>query len=108
MRQLCTDDEEVLFQAARPILLNGIEDVISRPDLADRAIFLTLPPIDQAQRRSEAELWREFDIARPRIPGALLDAAEHGLRTLAGPGCHPRALPSACLTYPTGGRELTD
>ena len=92
VRQLYTDDEEVLFHAARPILVNGIEDVISRPDLADRAIFLTLPPIDQAQRRSEAELWREFEIARPRILGALLDAAEHGLRTLAGPGCHPWGL----------------
>jgi hypothetical protein len=39
VRQLYTDDEEVLFEAARPILLNGIEDVISRPDLGDRAIF---------------------------------------------------------------------
>jgi hypothetical protein len=37
------DDEEVLFQAARPILLNGIEDV--RPNLTERAIFLTLAPI---------------------------------------------------------------
>jgi hypothetical protein len=42
VRQLYTDDEEVLFEAARPILLNGIEDVIGRPDLGDRAIFLTL------------------------------------------------------------------
>jgi len=83
--------------------LNGIEDVISRPDLADRAIFLTLPPIDQAQRRSESELWREFNIARPRILGALLDVAEHGLRTLAGPGCHPRWA-TACETalWPAG------
>jgi hypothetical protein len=45
IRQLYTDDDEVLFQAARPLLVNGIEDVISRPDLADRAIFLTLPPV---------------------------------------------------------------
>src|SRR5262245_44905566 len=42
VRQLYTDDEEVLFEAARPILLNGIEEVVSRPDLGDRAIFLTL------------------------------------------------------------------
>src|SRR6516162_8250631 len=42
LRQLYTDQDEVLFRAARPILFNGIEDVISRPDLADRAIFLTL------------------------------------------------------------------
>jgi hypothetical protein len=86
VRQLYTDDEEVLFQAARPILLNGIEDVISRPDLADRAIFLTLPPIDRAQRRSEAEIWREFEIARPRILGALLDAAAHALRRVSRSG----------------------
>ena len=36
VRQLYTDDEEVLFEAARPILLNGSEEVISRPDLGDR------------------------------------------------------------------------
>src|SRR4030095_12017990 len=28
VRQLYTDDEEVLFKAARPTLLNGIEDII--------------------------------------------------------------------------------
>jgi hypothetical protein len=90
VRQLYTDDEEALFQAARPILLNGIEDVISRPDLADRAIFLTLPPICDAHRRPEAELWREFEIARPRILGALLDAAAHGLGSLSDFGRRER------------------
>ena len=39
--QLYTDDAEVLFEAARPMLFNGIEDVIGRPDLADCAIVLT-------------------------------------------------------------------
>ena len=72
----------MLFEAARPILLNGIEDVINRPDLGDRAIFLTLAPIGDAQRRPESELWREFEIARPRILGALLDAVVHGLRAM--------------------------
>src|SRR6516165_7261539 len=64
VRRLYTDDEEVLFRAARPTLLNGIEDVIGRSDLADRAIFLMLGPIEEKQRRPEAELWREFEIAR--------------------------------------------
>jgi hypothetical protein len=82
VRQLYTDDDEVLFQAARPILLNGIEDVINRPDLADRAIFLTLTPIEEKQRRSEAELWHEFEMARPRILGAMFDAVAVGLREL--------------------------
>jgi hypothetical protein len=79
VRRLYTDDEEVLFQAARPIVLNGIEDVIGRADLADRAIFLSLGPIGEEKRRSEAELWRDFERARPAILGALLDAVVHGL-----------------------------
>src|SRR5262245_22723448 len=82
VRQLYTDQEEVLFESTRPILLNGIEDVISRPDLGDRAIFLTLPPIGDAQRRPEGELWRQFELVRPHILGALLDAVAHGLRAL--------------------------
>src|SRR5271166_2480207 len=73
VRQLYTDNEEVLFEAARPILLNGIEDVVSRPDLGDRAICLTLAPIGDTRRRPESELWRNFEIARPRILGVLLD-----------------------------------
>jgi hypothetical protein len=60
---LYTDADEVLFQAARPILLNGIGDVISRPDLADRAILVTLPPIRDTRRRSERQIWRDFELA---------------------------------------------
>jgi hypothetical protein len=82
VRKLYTDDDEVLFQAARPVLLNGIEDVVCRADLANRAIFLNLAPIAEEQRRPEQKLWRDFEIARPRILGALLDAAAHGLREL--------------------------
>src|SRR6516165_3233902 len=82
VRRLYTDDEEVLYKAARPTLLNGIEDVIGRSDLADRAIFLTLGPIGEGQRRSETELWRELEQARPRILGALFDAASYGLRAM--------------------------
>ena len=82
VRQLYSDQDEVLFEAARPTILNGIEDVITRADLADRAIFLALPPITEAQRRPEHEFWRQFEIARPRILGALLDAAAQGLRAL--------------------------
>jgi hypothetical protein len=82
VRKLYTDRDEVLFQAARPIILNGIEDVITRPDLADRAIFLNLPHLQEERRRAEKEIWHDFEAARPHILGALLDAASHGLRAL--------------------------
>jgi hypothetical protein len=79
IRQLYTDSDEVLFQAARPTMLNGIEDIVCRSDLADRAIFLTLRPISEERRRTERPLWREFEAMRPRILGSLLDAVAHGV-----------------------------
>ena len=82
VRQLYTDQDEVLFDATRPVILNGIEEVVIRADLADRAIFLTLEPILEGHRRLEAELWTEFDEVRPKILGALLEAASVGLGRL--------------------------
>ena len=51
VRSLWTNNDEVLFEAARPAILNGINDIITRPDLADRSLFVTLEVI----YRSEAE-----------------------------------------------------
>lgn len=82
MRQLYTDQDEVLFDAVRPVVLNGIEDIVTRPDLADRAIFLTLEPIREEHRRPTKELWAAFEKLRPQILGALLDAVSLGLRRL--------------------------
>src|SRR5262249_18356652 len=82
VRQLYTDQDEVLFDAARPVILNGIEDIVARPDLADRALFLTLEPIPESRRRPEAELWTAFEVGRPYIVGALLDVVVEGLKRL--------------------------
>jgi len=77
-----TNQDEVLFNATRPVILNGIEDIVTRPDLADRAVLLTLEPIPEARRRSEAELWAAFEVERPRILGVLLDGVVEGLKRL--------------------------
>ncbi len=39
-RTLYENDEETLFDATRPVILNGITDVATRADLLDRAIIL--------------------------------------------------------------------
>ncbi|MBX5465471.1 MAG: hypothetical protein IRZ26_07960 [Clostridia bacterium] len=79
-RQLYTDDEEIVFSASRPIIANGIDEVATRGDLLDRAVVLDLPPIPDGERRPEADFWRAFEEARPRILGALLDAVAMALR----------------------------
>ena len=79
-RELWTNGEEVIFDAMRPLILNGITAIATRPDLADRSLIINLPQIDEGARRPEKEFWAAFEIARPRIIGALLDAVSAGLR----------------------------
>lgn len=79
-RELYSDRGEVIFEAQRPILINSIPDLASRPDLGDRALAVTLPTIPENQRRPESEFWREFEAARPELLGALLDAVCSALR----------------------------
>jgi hypothetical protein len=81
-RELYTDREEVLFQADRPILLNGIEELATRGDLLDRSLVVSLPPIPEDRRQTERALIGEFERLRPRILGALLDAVVAALRNL--------------------------
>src|SRR5215467_5810347 len=82
-RELYTDQDEVLFGSKRPIILNGIDDIATRPDLADRSIVQTLAAISDERRKLETELWADFERKRPRILGALLDAVSHGLKALS-------------------------
>ncbi len=53
IRSLGTDDEEVIFVAERPIILDGINDFVAEADVADRSFFLHLSPISRATRRTE-------------------------------------------------------
>jgi hypothetical protein len=74
VRTLYENREEEIFTAARPIILNGIPEIATKPDLASRSLFLTLPAIEDTNRRNEAAFWDEFQVARPSILGAALDA----------------------------------
>lgn len=81
-RQLFTDGDEVVFQATRPILINGIANVLTRPDLVDRAIFIQLPFIPQNQRMTRKAFWQRFDQDAPAIMAGLLDLVAFGLKGL--------------------------
>jgi hypothetical protein len=82
-RSLYTDADEAVFDAMRPIVLNGIENFIVRGDLSDRVIVIPLAQIADAQRIAEEDLWAEIERLRPLILGALYDAVAVGLRRLS-------------------------
>lgn len=81
-RKLFENDEEVVFSATRPMVINGIDYIASRPDLADRAIILHLPPISGEKRISEEELWGEFNQVAPYIIGSLFDSISYILENI--------------------------
>jgi putative DNA primase/helicase len=82
-RMLHTDRSETIFDAARPILLNGIPSLTDRADLADRAITIHLATITEEARDPEDELLAAFEAKRPIILGALFDAVSGALRNLS-------------------------
>ncbi|HXJ40428.1 MAG TPA: hypothetical protein VNH18_14195, partial [Bryobacteraceae bacterium] len=78
-RELYTDTDEVILDLMRPVILNSIDHLAERADLADRAIVLNLPRIDDSARRDEAQLYVEYEQEQPQILGSLFDALSAAL-----------------------------
>jgi hypothetical protein len=79
-RSLYTDTEESVFEGVRPLVLNGIEALASRPDLLERSLLLGLPTIPEDKRITEAEWEAHLDKIQPQVLGCLLDGVAAGLR----------------------------
>jgi hypothetical protein len=97
-RALYTDWDETSISGCRPILLNGIPDVATRPDLADRTLAIPLIAIPDAERITDTELAGRFETMSGRIFGALLDILAAGLareKIMARPANLPRMADAA-------------
>jgi hypothetical protein len=79
-RALFTNSDETLIRMARPIMLEGIANFVTRADLLDRAIIFVTEPLPH--RKTERILHTEFERQRPGIFGALLDRLVIGIRQL--------------------------
>jgi hypothetical protein len=80
-----------VFSGARPVILNGIEEIVEPPDLAERSVFAVCEPISRENRKSEEEVWTSFEAAHASVLGALLDAVSTGLERF--PEIRPPDLP---------------
>ncbi len=79
-RTLFTDAEESIIEASRPVIINGIDYLVNRGDLANRAITCELQPIETDNRTTENALWKRFEKDHPKILGAICDAVSTGLK----------------------------
>jgi len=81
-RMLYSDADETILDATRPVIIDGIPDLTTKGDLADRALNVELPRIKEDRRRTETEIWRAFQSDHPAILGGLLDVVSLALGAL--------------------------
>jgi hypothetical protein len=70
-RRLYTDDEDVIIELRRAVLLNGINVPTDRGDVLDRSLVVELDRIPDRERRTEEELWERFEAEHPKLLGAF-------------------------------------
>lgn len=76
-RKLFSDNDLIQVPLHSKIILNGIGDMVTRPDLAERCNTIYLSKI--TQRRTEEAVWHEFKKLKPKILGAIFNTIRIGL-----------------------------
>ena len=79
-RTLYTNADETVFEAKRPVVINGITPIVTAQDLTDRVIHLECPPLERYI--PERSLTAEFEASAPSILGGLLDLFSAALAVL--------------------------
>jgi energy-coupling factor transporter ATP-binding protein EcfA2 len=76
-RQLFTNTGEVRLALSRPFILNNLENVIRKDDLAERTLVINLQK--PKPRLTEAQYWANFDAHRAGLLGSILTVVAKGL-----------------------------
>ena len=79
-RMFYTDDDDVIYSFKRCIGINGINNVVTRPDLLERSLLIELVRPDDEHRKNEGDIYENFDKDLPFILGGIFDALVTALR----------------------------
>lgn len=79
-RKLYTNSSETMLYFKQPWIMNGIDDIATRGDLADRAIILDLPPIPETKRKTEQEIEDLLKEQKPKIFTAICNAIQTAIK----------------------------
>jgi len=89
-RSLYTDDEDFIYEMKRAVLLNGINAPTDRGDAQDRTLPVELQRIPDNKRRSEEDLWAQFEREHSRLLGAIFDTLSKTLKVKESLQLHRR------------------
>ncbi len=82
-RMFFTNTDEYFIQVCRPFVINGIDDLIYRPDLADRSLVFHLPKITETSRALDSKMKNELADILPSVFGSILDGISSGLKNFS-------------------------
>jgi len=88
VRKLYSDADLTMFAATRPVIINGLGDIVTEPDIVDRSLVVRLQAPDA--RLEQATVDARIKTLAPGVLGRLLDAVAYGL-------AHKDASPSRSL-----------
>lgn len=77
-RVLYTDDDDLIYELKRGIVMNGINNPTDRGDARDRTLPVELTRIEQF--RPEEEIWAEFESEHPKLLGLIFDTLALAIR----------------------------
>lgn len=89
-RALYTNSDQHINRLHGALVLNGIHEFVRESDLAQRCLTLNMKVLPESERKSEADMVREFEADLPAIFKGLLDLIADVFK----------ALPDAEVIYP--------
>ena len=81
-RKLYSDCDQIILNLHNLVVLNGVNVVPKKSDLADRSLLFELQKIDEEKRMTEEEFWRNFEKDKPAILGAIFDTLQKAMQIL--------------------------
>lgn len=72
-RMLYQNDSDFIYNFQHLIVLNGIDQVIKKPDLLDRAILIGLERISDEKRATAHDIRAKFEQIKPQLLGAIFN-----------------------------------
>lgn len=80
-RKLYTTSEQVLLTLRNIVLINGLNAVPRKSDLAQRSLVFVLQPIEDSSRKSDSAFWSAFNKDKPKILGAIFDTLVKAMKS---------------------------
>ena len=82
-RKLYTDADQVILNLHNMVVINGIDIVPYKSDLAERSLLFELLPIPKEKRKTDAEFWSNFEADRPLILGAICQVLADAMKLMS-------------------------